>query len=949
VPANVTTILDTLNPRGFLRNVHFETARDGTYPGAFLLRANLADVAVEAWNGAPAGSGLQGYVQAEARSGFVEVDSRAAAIHLPRLFNDAWQYERLNTRVQWDVRDDGFRVSSNAIEVENSGLHGHVQFDLYSNHDPAGTPFSELTLLIGMERMDVAQRSAYLPAIPRLRPTMDWLNAALQGGAIHDSGFFLRTSTLANAAPDANTFATWYHVSEGRLQFLPEWPSLTDITADVLVRDGIVRVQTTTASIAGIALDPATGNVDTLPDGSSLLSVRGTARADTGTGLDFLRDTPVRDAIGPFIDNWQASGSIGIDVALAIPLGADAEERSAERIIDVNVLSTASELQLPDYALTISDINGRVSYHSTSGLAASGLSARLFDFPIVAGIETLDEQVLGRSTRITSRGRASVSALQAWQQQPAFVRDALDYMSGEVDYTATLDIRHDNGADGMRTRLDLASDLLGVQSSLPVPFGKATDEAGNLQLTLGFLAEGQELTARYGDFLSGSLVLDAGGIDRGQLYFGDRNRTFNVRQSDASTPGLLINGDLPFFNYEQWQAVADALSAKAEPRQRSLAEYLRLVDVNLDQLEIAGQEFANINVQVQYDAAGWQIEGTNTLLGGHFTIPVAEAEPWQVTLDYLRFPPSPEPEPDAAAGEAEPVTVDLLSDVDPTQLPSFDFTTAELSLGPQNLGAFSFSFRPDNSGATISDFRMQAEDSAISDIPQTGGANLDWRYRAGMHTSSYNGLFVADNLAEVLTRWGHDANIESERARFSGTLQWVGSPLAFALSAASGQLLLDIRDGRFVDIEAGTARVFGALNFDALVRRLQLDFSDIFQSGYTFDRISGNLNLKNGVVTTNGAILIDGPSSRISINGEIDLARETIAADMEVQIPLGQSLSMLAGILGAWPIALSTYLANLIFADQVADFATVIYRLEGPWENPAAGFEAPETATEEKP
>jgi uncharacterized protein YhdP len=239
---------------------------------------------------------------------------------------------------------------------------------------------------------------------------------------------------------------------------------------------------------------------------------------------------------------------------------------------------------------------------------------------------------------------------------------------------------------------------------------------------------------------------------------------------------------------------------------------------------------------------------------------------------------------------------------------------------------------------------MQAEDSSMMALEGDGGAIIDWRYSNGRHASSYTGVFAATNLAEVLPRWGHGANVVSSDARFAGTLRWEGSPLAFTLREASGQLSLDITDGRFVDIAAGTARVFGALNFDALVRRLQLDFSDIFSSGYTFDTIAGNLTLERGVVTTNEPVVINGPSSRIGINGEINLADETIAADMDVRIPLGQNISMLAGLLGAWPIAVSTYLASIIFAEEVAEFATVIYRLEGPWDNATAAFEAPEGA-----
>jgi uncharacterized protein (TIGR02099 family) len=952
LPESAVTIVNTLNPRGFLRNVQLETAPDGSWPGGFTLRANIADVAVDAWGGAPSGRGLQGYLQMDARKGFVDVDSDDVDLHLPRLFTEAWHYDHLNTRVQWTVGDDGFRVGSTAIDVRNdtvgTGLDGSVRFDLYSTRDASGAPVSELSLLVGMRSMDVALRSAYLPKLPRVQPTMDWLQAALQGGRIRDSGFLLRTSTIPNGPPGSSTFSTWYHVDDGVLQFLPDWPALGNIIGDVVVRDGKVIVRTQEASIAGMALEPAVATVEPQAAGGSLLTVRGTANTDTGSGLAFLRESPVRDAIGPVIDNWEAAGRIGVDIALDIPLGGNSGQREDQRIIDVKVQSTDSQLVLNDYALTIDDIDGLVSYHSATGLSASAVNASMFDFPIVAGIESLGDLAAGRRTRVTATGRASVAALRAWQRQPELVRNLLGYTRGEIDYTATLDILHRTGADGIRTRLQLASDLVGLESELPRPFGKTPEEVDNLDMELTFLTDGQVLAARYDDFVSGRIVLDAGGVDRGQLFFGERNRDFNIRQADETTPGLLLNGELPYFNYEEWLALTDAMAGQATTPQRPLAEYLRLVDMQFGVLEVVGQQLENIAVQVRVDDGGWQIDGLNALVGGHLTIPL-DATPWTASLDYLRFPPRVEPELDAAGKPVAEEKVDILEAVDPSTLPPFDFTTAELSIGDQNLGAFDFRLRPDRNGATITDFRMRAPDSSISDVALTGGASIDWRFGNGLHASRFDGAFTATDLAQVLPRWGHGANVESEQASFSGMLEWEGSPLAFTLADTSGQLQLDIRDGRFVDIEAGSARVFGALNFDALVRRLQLDFSDIFESGYNFDSIAGDLSLDHGLVTTTGPVVIDGPASRISINGEIDLAQETIAADMEVQIPLGQNLSMLAGLLGAWPIAVSTYLASIIFADKVADFATVIYRLDGPWENPNAGFEAPADTTTQEP
>jgi uncharacterized protein (TIGR02099 family) len=939
VPANAITIIDTLNPRGRLENVRVDTRLDGTYPGGFELRANVADVAVDAWNSAPAGSGVQGYVQANALSGFVEVDSDDFELHLPRLFNTRWHYSHVNARVHWNVDGDDFRIGSNAIDVRGDGLDGTVRFDLYGTRDGDGEREMELSLLVGMRSMDVALRDAYLPTLPRLQPTMDWLRDALQGGRVRDSGFMLRTSTLGNTPREMNTYSTWYHVEDGTLQFLPEWPELENIKADVFVSDGHVDVHTQTASIAGMALNPSNATVTPLPGGGSLLAVRGTASTDTGAGLAFLRESPVRDAIGPVIDTWLASGAIDVDVALDIPLGDNAAAREDERVIDVNVRSNGSELVLSDYALTIDDIRGLVRYNSATGLSARDVDARLFDFPIVAGIETLGNAT-SRRTRVTSVGRASVNALQAWERQPEFVRNLLGYMGGEIGYAATLDIQHQPGADGVRTRLQLDSDLAGLRSDLPRPFRMTPQQTNALQLELSFLDTTEHLTVRYGDFASGRLVLDSEGIGRGQVFFGERNRDFNIRQSDESTPGLLLSGELDYFDFDEWKTVADDMAAKATGGGRALADYLRLIDMRFDTLDILGQALEDIAVHVQVDDSAWQIHGENAVVAGALTIP-REDTPWNVNLDYLRFPPRPEPELDANGKPIEPEEEDMLEAVDPSTLPAFDFALAELSIGEQKLGAFDFSLRPDANGAAITNFRMQASDSSITNMAKDGGATIDWRFRNGAHTSTFNGLFSATNLAQVLPRWGRNANVQSRQASFSGMLNWDGSPLAFTLRDTSGELQLDIRNGRFVEIQAGTARVLGALNFDALVRRLQLDFSDIFQSGYTFDTISANLALDHGVVTTRTPAVINGPSSKISIKGEIDVAKETIAADMEVQIPLGQNVSMLAGLLGAWPIAVSTYLASIIFADSLADFATVIYRLDGPWENPSAGFEAP--------
>src|SRR5690606_34700135 len=98
-----------------------------------------------------------------------------------------------------------------------------------------------------------------------------------------------------------------------------------------------------------------------------------------------------------------------------------------------------------------------------------------------------------------------------------------------------------------------------------------------------------------------------------------------------------------------------------------------------------------------------------------------------------------------------------------------------LSVGEQNLGAFSFQFRPHRLGANITNLRMRSPDSSIMDASGTFGANMEWSYQQGRHGTTFAGVFAAGDLSRVLPAWGQSAHVTSEAARFDSAVQWPGS------------------------------------------------------------------------------------------------------------------------------------------------------------------------------
>ena len=947
LPDSGQQALQALAPTGRLGPLTLESDRLGDYPDGFLLRTQFDGIDVGAWLGAPAGTGLRGYAEVVAGRGFAEVDARDTSIHLPNLFRAPWRYAHLNTRINWDLAPGEVKVSSTPIVVRSADLEGRVQFSLHNTG--MGTPGarSDLSLAVGMNWMDVAVHADYLPTLQRTADTMQWLDEALVAGRIVDSGFLLRNSWAREPGLSSLTHSSWFRVENGVLRFLPDWPLVATASAGVLVRDQFTDVVSSEASIAGINATQVHAQIRPFAGGGSLLDLQVEALAETSAGLDFLRNTPVSQHVGGVLDGWEGEGNLQVDVSLQQPLGGAQREQSLE----VQARAMGSSLRITPYQLDIAGLDGVVRYTNDSGLQADGLQGRLFDKAVSINIETLQP---ARNIRILGTGRVATETLAAWEGQSAFVRDILGFTTGQIEYSAQIDIPV--GGSGTEVpRLQLRSDLVGVETAFPAPFDKAAEDSAELQLDLHFHENERELALRFQDWLSGQLILDAGSVVRGQLHFGTLNRDFNIRQSSAATQGLLVSGELPVFDYDAWSEVAqrftgdDANTAVGDSS--GLHDYLRLVDIGVGELRVVGQEFADMDLEVLFSDGAWRIHGNNEQVSGDLILPVAEEGPWQIDLEYLRFPPRPEPDPEAVE---PPEDIDLLEDVDPTQLPAFRFSTAELSIGPSNLGSWSFDFAPLPTGARISNLRMQEQSSRIyglrldedasTEADTELGGRVDWYYRAGIHNSRFDGVFAANDLAQVMPKWGHDANVVSRAAIFDSALTWPGSPLAFSLKKASGDINMAIDSGRFVDIESGSSRLLGAFNFDSLVRRLELDFSDIYQRGFSFDTIRGELGFTDGVVGFSTPLVIDGPSSRISIEGEINLPLETIAADMQVRIPLGENISMLAGLLGAWPIALSTYIASKIFAAQVEDFTTIIYRLDGPWSDPQAGFEPPAEA-----
>ncbi|MDT4873312.1 TIGR02099: family protein [compost metagenome] len=140
---------------------------------------------------------------------------------------------------------------------------------------------------------------------------------------------------------------------------------------------------------------------------------------------------------------------------------------------------------------------------------------------------------------------------------------------------------------------------------------------------------------------------------------------------------------------------------------------------------------------------------------------------------------------------------------------------------------------------------------------------------------------------------------------------------------------------------AQALRVFGLLNFNAIGRRVRLDFSDLFDKGLAYDRVKGLLVGSEGRFVTRKPITLEGPSTGLELDGTLDLSASRIDATLLVTLPLTTNLPLAALMVGAPAIGGALFVVDKLLGDKVSRFASVRYRVEGSLKNPKFTFEKP--------
>ena len=884
---------------------------------AWSVNARLTDLELMPVNALPGLSGFELQIAGDQSGGHFRIAGHEAVLQLPGVFEDPaialahfelpgnWRRDGVGLLLKWE----GARVSNADLEGTTSGWYRTT-----------GEGPGELDLDARLNRAEPTAVWRYLPLTVN-QPTRDWVRRALKGGTVNAAQLEMRGDLRDFPYPQGQggrfVVTTWFEDLD--LDYGRGWPELKSLAGEIRFEGPGMFIKVDRARVRDVNIGPVLAEVADLNQvGGQVMQLEGQATGPTQDFLRFVADSPISTRIDGISNGMLAEGEGRLDLAFSMPLHHVDETtvKGAFRFEDnrLNLISGWPWLNDASAELEFSERTFAIVRSAASWLGA----------PLKATAQTRPEQGLV----FDIQGGAGLENLATAVDLPLG-----QYLSGQTQWRAALVLGE------AETRLSLRSELLGLSSTLPSPMNKMATEVWPLELDLRRMpAGGFSLSTRIEPLgvmrvstvmQQGKHVLSSGGVAIGApLEVGEGALRLVFRTDEVDV--------------DEWRKVFEALGAQqsveaeGEGTQRGwpigsiavTAETALLFGQRIDRLGLTAQALVpavpggwagHVSSRQVEGTFDWRADGAGVLRGRFARLNVGvESAATEAGVDA------------AAAGLAHAVPgtsgAALLDDALPARLPALDLIADRFVLRGMELGRLSLN-------ATNRD--------GVWNMSQLELINPDGRFSGDGHWVAGEAMLTelrftleAGDTGSMLDRLGYPGAVSGGRSKLSGEVAWRGAPTRLDHASLSGQMTVESERGQFSRLEPGVGRLLGVLSLQALPRRLNLDFRDVFSEGFAFDRISGSISMREGVLHTDDFNIV-GPSARVWIQGTVDLLAETQELRVAVQPTLSESVAIgaAAGLIN--PVAgVVTFLAQKALSDPIERIFAFSYGVRGSWSDP---------------
>lgn len=858
------------------------------------MQGQLQNVSTQPSEQLPGLSGLQGGFWASSTAAGLTLIGQQHELRWDSMFSAPIAYQQLELQLlarqnragSWQIQ-----LPELALQATDFNLTGSMQWSLQAQ--PELSLFAELT---GASASDVGR---YLPLRYMPDHLRDYLSQAIVDGQVQQARVLWQGAPAQFPFAGAEgVFQVDATVNDSSFVFNEHWPALQQLYSHLWFENAAMHITSQSANIDGIALQ---GKVQaTIADlfDAQYLTIDINSGLELSQATRLINASPLAENLGQVLNQLSPTGRAQANIGLQIGLRQPSVQASGHVMLDnINLDLTAPQL-------AVRQLSGRVSFKD-SQIRADGLKFNWRQLPVSASIRGQQQENDYLFTLNATGNNTAGAAIQAlW---PA----ATTLVSGELDWQLALALTLQ--PDNFSYSSTLSADLADTQLQLPAPYNKQVATPGALTINSSGGAEQSLLVLNYSDQLYFTAELDhaRAQVHRANLSLGPDN-------AGISGPHFTIDINLPHARLLPWQQLLSEQLFSHNNETGGLMPPLTRVRGRIAKLElVAGSALHNTVFDLEPGAEHWQLRLHGTEIASRWLF----SNNWQqqgvqADIDYLHLPlpatTSAEQSTANTSANQAAVLPQLQSGL--LTMPPVTVQCGDCTFGNYRLGRVELAARGQGDSWQLSNFSSRYKNNQL----QLAGS---WLPDQQLGVTELTGRLQSPNLGTLLNEFQLTTGISGSKADAGFTLSWPAAPNQFELAKLNGQVDFNLGEGAFTEVSDQGARLFSIFSLDSLVRKLRLDFRDVFSKGFFYNKMQGSLAIHQGVVQTSNTV-IDGVPGNLTIQGYADL----VSTELDYQMSFSPKVTSSLPVIIAWMVNPATGLAALAL-DEVFQSAEVISRI----------------------
>ncbi len=813
----------------------------------------------------PGLTGLTGHFSAGPDYVLLDLQGMDGALNWGEAFSRATPYQSLQTRIEVLQQQSQWRVQIPRLALRHPEIEADAQLVLELGETPG------MTLLGELRKVPVADARHYFPTRHMPESVINYLTPALISGQIPVARVLWHGAFKDFPYEKHNgIFQAQAFVADTEFSFDPHWPVIKGMQAELLFENAGMLIQSQAGNLFDLALeDGVTARIPDLFQAETLwIDIARQTQAEAVTGL--MQASPLSESVGATLDYLGVSGLVNAKVQLQIGL----KKPGVRALGDVEFFANQLSIRAP--AVAVEQLQGRLQFDNDK-IDSEQLAFVSHGVPLTATLHGA-QQAEGYQVQLKAHGEQHIDQLLA------LVSDDWQTLGkGQANFSWDLNIQLP--ASGFSYESTALMDLAATELQLPAPFGKTAADGATVLLQSKGNELGSDIEMRYGDQARFQAKLDqqSGKITAALLSLG--------LPSSQLQEGFYIDVNLEQAELLPWIGLLQHQLAALEPGEDSMMPSLLAVNGRISQLQLFDDvSLHQLQFQLTPQPEDYQLSVKATEAQGdlwfsrqlkqqgikadlaRLQLIFANQQAAKLAAAELKAQQLLEAEaaqkPDYAALEAEAFAslrpMNWLADLPPIQL-----HCQVCIVGNYDLGEVSAKSHSDGSSWTLSEFSSQRDGHRWT---LSGG----WQKDDGIGETALSGTLQSPAFGQLMQEYDLSRSMSGSKAKIKlDALSWQGSPLQFNRQTLSGGVAWDLGEGSLVEVSDGGARLFSLFSLDSLVRKLRLDFRDVFAKGFFYNSMRGSMRIENGVSATDNT-KVDGVAGDIEMSGEADLKARQI-------------------------------------------------------------------------